>query len=148
MELEIHIKSKPRHAFINVAAEVYIRKLKLTSSKHKVVIYSVPNLLKEEGINGFVYPHGDKEIFLGLESRLSAPDICLTLAHEMVHVKQYAKGQLKQRPKRSGKVEHIWMGKVNKESYYDCPWELEAFSRERVLANEIVKILTSNPLNK
>jgi hypothetical protein len=143
MQIELHTKSKTRNAFIAVASEVYLRKLKLTNSKFKVMIYSATNLVKEQGINGFVYPVSENEIFMGLDSRLKMADICLTLAHEMVHVKQYAKGQLKQITNRKGAVHYTWMGKKCEESYYDCPWELEAFSRERVLANEIVKILKS-----
>ena len=54
----------------------------------------------------------------------------LTLAHEMVHVKQLAKGKLKQ--KRSG---HTWMGKMygKKTPYLDQPWEIEAFSKQELI---------------
>ena len=54
----------------------------------------------------------------------------LTLAHEMVHVKQLAKGLLKQ--KRSG---YTWLGKLygKKTSYLDMPWEIEAFSKQELI---------------
>ena len=54
----------------------------------------------------------------------------LTLAHEMVHVKQMAKGILKQ---TSGG--NIWSGKrySKKPPYLDMPWEIEAFSKQELI---------------
>lgn len=49
-----------------------------------------------------------------------------TIAHEMVHVKQYARGEL--HPSAD-----VWMGKTynpKKVSYWDLPWEIEAHGRE------------------
>ena len=48
-----------------------------------------------------------------------------TLAHEMVHVKQYARGELYE---SSMKGMHRWHGKwIEKDpDYWDCPWEGEA----------------------
>ena len=56
--------------------------------------------------------------------------IGLTLAHELVHVKQFAKGTLKQ-----GKHGHTWAGKKysKKTPYLDQPWEIEAFSRQELI---------------
>jgi hypothetical protein len=54
----------------------------------------------------------------------------MSLAHEMVHIKQYARGQLG--PVIVGKTTR-WMGeRVDEERthYYDLPWEIEAFGRE------------------
>jgi hypothetical protein len=57
-------------------------------------------------------------------------ELGLTLAHEMVHVKQLAKGLLKQ--KRSG---HTWLGKMYGKTtpYLDMPWEIEAFSKQELI---------------
>ena len=66
-------------------------------------------------------------------------DIIQTLAHEMVHVKQYAKNELKSGmlvPTRGGlKATSKWMGEIWKpkgkeDHYYDAPWEIEAYGRE------------------
>jgi hypothetical protein len=35
----------------------------------------------------------------------------------------------------------FWMGQRIKSQYYDSPWEIEAYSKERVLANKIFKII-------
>jgi len=56
--------------------------------------------------------------------------VLLTVAHEMVHVKQYARGELYQGV-RVNKMR--WQGKwVNDKNleYWDHPWEIEAHGRE------------------
>lgn len=53
------------------------------------------------------------------------------LAHECTHVKQYALGELDNDTSHRGKT--IWMKTVVDErvvSYWDQPWEIEAFDRE------------------
>lgn len=66
-------------------------------------------------------------------------DMIKTLAHEMVHVKQHAKnelkigivvvsrGKLKMTSKWHGK---IWKPKRNEDHYFDSPWEIESYGRE------------------
>jgi len=54
----------------------------------------------------------------------------IALAHEMVHVKQHAKGELKS---MLIKREERWQGryiKLDETHYFDRPWEIEAFGRE------------------
>jgi hypothetical protein len=55
------------------------------------------------------------------------------LAHEMVHVKQYAKGELS-----NELITAKWQGKTFKltnsmEDYFNWPWEIEAYGRDRSL---------------
>ena len=57
-----------------------------------------------------------------------------TVAHEMVHVKQYARGELFESIGKHGK--HRWQGEwlsdssKNVTEYWDQPWEIEAHGRE------------------
>lgn len=63
-----------------------------------------------------------------------------TLAHEMVHVKQYAKNELGKELAlaRIGKGLRIvtrwqgelWSPKSKEDDYWDAPWEIEAYGRE------------------
>jgi hypothetical protein len=57
-------------------------------------------------------------------------DLGVTLAHEMVHVRQLAKGML-----RVEGGNKWWMGKKysKRTKYLDMPWELDAFSRQEIL---------------
>jgi hypothetical protein len=52
-----------------------------------------------------------------------------TVAHEMVHVKQFAKGELYQGIRVN---KHRWQGKWLEDNvdYWDLPWEIEAHGRE------------------
>ena len=56
-----------------------------------------------------------------------------TVAHEMVHVKQYARNELYE---SSAKKQHRWHGKwlsnrsKHVKDYWDNPWEIEAHGRE------------------
>ena len=56
----------------------------------------------------------------------------------MVHVKQYARGQIKE---IRGRKTKYWMGKKVRKGYFEQPWEIEAFSKERILANKIFEII-------
>lgn len=57
-------------------------------------------------------------------------DAILTLMHELIHVKQYANSELFDyvdgRTRWKGK---IYESKRDMESYYDSPWEIEAYGR-------------------
>jgi hypothetical protein len=60
----------------------------------------------------------------------------VTLAHEMVHVRQMAKGILK--------VENgvnYWRGKKygKKTKYLDMPWEQDAFSKQELIFRRAVE---------
>lgn len=66
-------------------------------------------------------------------------DLVKTIAHEMVHVKQYAKNELsKQLRVSKGKgfkmatkwQGEFWLPKTKEDEYWDAPWEIEAYGRE------------------
>lgn len=74
-----------------------------------------------------------RDFTITINPNLGKRNMLLVLAHEMVHVKQYAKGELKDfvRVKRVK-----WKGKVYNEEkldYWEQPWEIEAHGREKGL---------------
>ena len=141
MKLEISSKSAPRKALLEVAVPLFVKLLGLQKSTFKLKIITVANLAKSEKMSGGTFRAGPKEIVIGLDSGLKLHDLTHALAHEMVHAKQHAKGQLVQRVKRSGKTEWKWLGKVCTKEYYKTPWELEAYAKERNLANELFALI-------
>jgi hypothetical protein len=143
MEIEILTRSNQRKEAILSMATLYAYHLKIAKSKTKLFIFTMPNLVKKEGYNGIVSRNDDGSILMGLDSRISATQLSLTLAHEMVHVKQMVKGQYKLTVGKRGKVQHYWLGQKCNKSYYDQPWEREAFGKERLLANEVMRIINS-----
>lgn len=73
-----------------------------------------------------------------LRNKRTDEDVFKTLAHEMVHVKQYAKNQLYKRfgtTRNAIRIESVWNGntwrpKRQEHKYFDSPWEIEAYGRE------------------
>ena len=68
---------------------------------------------------------------LNLIATMSIRNLLITLAHEMVHVKQWAKDEMYEyynSPKMVRfKGEKMHMDEVD---YWDYPWEIEAFGRQ------------------
>ena len=64
-------------------------------------------------------------------------DLGVTLAHELTHVAQFAKGQLK--PTAKGR---LWKGKFYKANhpYLDQPWEIQAFSRQEIIFRRAIEL--------
>lgn len=82
------------------------------------------------------YGDGEAEIYLSYDL---SPRECIIdiLAHEMVHLKQYLTGQLKDIP---GMTIAVWEGNLypvsndpTSKAYWEAPWELEAFGRSHGL---------------
>lgn len=70
-----------------------------------------------------------------------------TLMHELVHVKQYAKGEMKYYERDNINVK--WSESkinVNTECYWDLPWEIEAHGREEGLTQQFVSAFPQHEL--
>ena len=82
--------------------------------------------------------HRGKEYEITLDKYQSPFLLILSIMHEMVHVKQFAKGELVQSMKDGRK--HKWQKNQwiddTKMGYYDLPWEIEAHGREKGLLVE------------
>lgn len=75
-----------------------------------------------------------REFTIELNKNLSGIELIKTIAHEMVHLKQFVKGELKERYRPSHR--HIWYGDiidVGDDNFYDVPWEVEARDMEQEL---------------
>lgn len=117
----------------------FIQELKLTKSTYNLLVFFDRGMAKREDVRGSVSKIGPKGLCMILDPSLDFERLLITIAHEMVHVKQYARGQVQNSSR--GKTRY-WMGKTIRKGYYDQPWELEAFSKERVLANKVFRMLS------
>lgn len=73
-----------------------------------------------------------REFDIEINASKSLRTIMDTVAHEMVHVKQYARNELRE----LGDSHFTWLGESvdgNKINYFDLPWEIEAHGREEGL---------------
>ena len=84
-------------------------------------------LTSPKGAMGYCLELDDNRTFeIEADKKLRLRKLLETIAHEMVHVKQYARRELHP-------VHDTWCGKTynpKKVSYWDLPWEIEAHGRE------------------
>jgi hypothetical protein len=135
----VDMRKSDRKDFIEGIVQLFISELKLSSSKKELVIFTKKGFEKKTGAAGMVYPYDEDIITMDIDAQLSVERLVDVLSHEMVHVKQLAKGQLKYKGKKI-----YWKGNfVNhkKLSYYDHPWEHEAWKNQKILAGKVWKIL-------
>ena len=135
MEVILDMRNGDRKALIEGCINLFIRELKLQKSKATLFVFSRKNFENETGAAGMVYPYAEGLITMDLDSRMGMDKLIHTIAHEMVHVKQIAKGQLSYDGKKI-----FWKGKrvyPKRMSYYDHPWEIDAWRNEIVLASRV-----------
>ena len=141
MEIKIlaHGNTNPdKVSMIDKTVKFYAKYLNITGFKYKVYVCLAPKLRQKDGNNGICSRTGQKEISIAIDSALALPQMLMTLAHEMVHAKQYVRGQYRGEISRNGKMKRIWLGKPYSVAYLKRPWELEAFRREGELASALI----------
>jgi hypothetical protein len=149
MDIRIFSRSKAKKDVLEKLTKFYVEELNLTNSRYRLVVTTTTGLKKENGWNGYADKVTDDLLLVVLDSRLSMVKMMYTLAHEMVHVKQFAKGQYKTEKSKNGKHKRFWMGKRVALPYAERPWELEAFKREDILVTALFdKILTQKEKKK
>lgn len=136
-ELDITIKGT-RNAVLKKrlkrAADFYAKHLLPAYIRKAITIELAIVKIKtgEEGfceIVGYNSKNKAREFKIELDKSLDAHKMLESLAHEMVHLKQYAMGELNDDMTR-------WKGRSvdsDKINYWDHPWEIEAYGRERGL---------------
>jgi hypothetical protein len=142
MELQVITRSKSRKELIEGATKFYAKQLNISESNYKVVIYTDPDL-KSQQVNGIAMRTGAKCIHVALYNRLSMANLLCTLAHEMVHVKQFIRGHYKLAPAKNGKFKKLWLGKQVVAVYSKQPWEIEAYKKQDVLMQQLIDTLLS-----
>jgi hypothetical protein len=137
LRIKIQGKHKQVHAkVVRSALQWYARDLmpQLTT-KIRLELNIVDNLVRDEQMDAAVTwleePVKPRKFVMEVDADLSLERTLEMLAHEMVHVKQFATGELVDNP--SGKTVK-WMGKRvsvrDDDGYWTLPWEIEAYGRQ------------------
>lgn len=142
MEFLVEAKNEHAQKFIDSLMPSIINQLGLARSRRAVLV-KVTNGI-EEGMQGATLDIKIADCYLVLikqpkrVNKTSLLEMGLTLAHEMVHVRQLAKGQMKFLPNQA----RIWMGKrySKKTHYLDQPWELDAFARQEIVFRKAIEL--------
>jgi hypothetical protein len=126
--MQFHVEAGPKtRRFIEAVLPSMLTQLGLNSSRRLLMIKTD----RELEAHGTTVPMtGIDTILVVLKPRRSLIELGVTLAHELVHVRQLAKGILQITPK--GKK---WRGKFysRRTPYLDQPWEQEAFARQEIV---------------
>jgi hypothetical protein len=127
-EMEYYIEAGPKtKKFIESLLPSMLSQLKLTQSRKFLQI----KLDKEIEHSGECIPlNGLNTYLVVLKPKSNLCELGVTLAHELTHVAQFAKGTLKVTPK--GKR---WKGKFYGRSvaYLQQPWEVQAFAKQELI---------------
>lgn len=135
MDLQIHgIKSKRERVIIEDAINFYVYKMLPSNIVRNIVLDVTFKKKLDDDADGYCEVVGyntrqrAREFEIEVRNDPSFRYKMMTLAHECVHLKQYALGEID---------EHMntWKGiRVPKSmDYWDSPWEIEAHGREKGL---------------
>jgi len=140
MEYAVEASNQKSQKFLDSLMPSIISQLGLTNSRKAVLVKVTDDI--PDGMAGATLNIEMADCYLVLikaVKRLTRPSLlnmALTLSHEMVHVRQLAKGQMKFLPKNA----RMWMGKTysKKTKYLDMPWELDAFARQEIVLRRAI----------
>jgi len=141
MDIQVMARNSISKVLVENCLQLFRNELKLQNSRYSLIVVPERGMSVKDGIRGSVFKLGPTVIGMSIDTALDTERLIIALAHEMIHVKQYARGQITHGKNLNSK---FWMGKKFRGHYYDLPWEVEAFSKERVLANKVFKII-DNP---
>lgn len=147
----INVKSNKIKKLISEAATFYANKLMEKTLINQLYIeIHLSKRFKDVGQCVHEDEHDVKNpkfFKIEIRNKVDDPNILITLAHEMVHLKQFATGELDiSMPLTSlvsamihnTKITPKWKGKIFKlkdyeDDYWDLPWEIEAYGRQQSL---------------
>lgn len=141
MEYQVEANSTKVQKFLDAIMPSIIEQLGLTNSRKAVLVKVTNDQL--DGMEGATLNMEFADCYLVLIkparriTKISLLNMALTLAHEMVHVRQLAKGMMKFLPNN----ERVWMGKrySKKTKYLDMPWELDAFAKQEIVLRKAIE---------
>ena len=125
MDFIVDIPSKKTKKFFEAILPDMIKQLGLSNSRKHLIVRT--DKIDSQGVT---IPIDDIATYLVVVCPSNITNMGLTLAHEMVHVRQMAKGMLKSSSKGT-----VWCGRTysKKTKYLDQPWEQDAFARQELV---------------
>ena len=140
MEYKVEARNKKIQRYLGTLMPKMIAELGLSNSRRAVLVKVTKDTQDAmEGSTEYL-PWADCYIVLlrppARQTLASTIALSTTLAHEMVHVRQMAKGILKVTPRGT-----FWRGKKYKKStpYLDQPWERDAFARQEIVFRRAIE---------
>jgi hypothetical protein len=133
--MQYHIEAgRKTRRYIESVMPSMLTQLGLTRSRKLLVVKVDPDLVAM----GTTIPLTGIDTFLVvLKPNRNWVTLGVTLAHELTHVAQFAKGHL--RPTAKGTM---WKGRIYKANhpYLDQPWEIQAFERQELIFRRAIEL--------
>jgi len=133
--MEYHIEAGPRtRRYIEAILPSMMTQLGLNRSR-KFLVIKVDRELEDQGST--VPMLGIDTFLVVLKPTRNILALGITLAHELTHVAQFAKGTLQLTPKG-----RRWKGKFYPISYpyLEQPWEVQAFARQEIVFRRAIEV--------
>jgi len=133
--MEFHVDGRGQtKRFVESLLPSMLEQLKLTTSKkflHVIIDRDLEDLGTTVPLNGL------DTYLVVIKSQKDKTLLGATLAHELTHVAQFAKGTLQLTPR--GK---LWKGKYygRKVPYLDQPWEIQAFAKQEIVFRRAIEM--------
>ena len=126
--MEFHVDGSPKNKkFVESLLPSMLEQLKLTNSKKFLHVIVDPEL---DDLGTTMPLKGLDTYLVVIKPVKDKAALGATLAHELTHVAQFAKGTLQLTPR--GKR---WKGKYygRRVPYLDQPWEIQAFAKQEII---------------
>ena len=114
--------NKKQRELVNDVAYWCVNKLMPRMKKLDIEIQI--NNLKDNAVGYCMMQDDNRTYEIEVDKKLDIEEMIVTVCHEMVHVKQYARNELGINDNHDG------------ENYYDLPYEKEAYELQEILIRE------------
>ena len=133
MEYHIEAGAKTRR-YIESVMPSMLTQLGLNRSR-KLLVVKVDSDLDAQGTT--IPLTGIDTFLVVLKPTRNWVNLGVTLAHELTHVAQFAKGHLKPTAKGT-----MWKGRLYKRNhpYLDQPWEIQAFAKQEIVFRRAIEL--------
>ena len=124
--MSIDIQGSSSHKKTLLIRQVIDYMMKALNLKNIFIDVEISNLFQNEKAYGFCLSYTPTEFLIELDQSLPLYELIETICHEMIHVKQYATGELVEKGKQI-----LYRNCLYDDSTDDSsPWEKEAYEKE------------------
>ena len=144
MQIDVYSLSETRATLIERAIRFYSKYLGIDRIKSSMFVRCRQGMRSKENLRGSISQYSSCNFVMHIDNKLPLHILLSTLAHEMVHAKQFIRGEIKLLKYRNGRTKYIWKGKESRVSYEKQPWEEEAVSMEVPMVNALMAEVHKN----
>ena len=123
--MSIDIQGSSSHKKTLLIRQVIDYMMKALNLKDILIDVEISNLFQNEKAYGFCLSYTPTDFLIELDQSLRSYELIETICHEMIHVKQYATGELVEKGEKI-----LYRNCLYESSDDSSPWEKEAYEKE------------------